>query len=42
MSGLVSKWKLVQSWDDCEWLHSSVVLNKVVCCVFPFISASLI
>jgi len=33
----VSKWRLGQSWDGCEWLHSSVVLNKGVCCKFPFI-----
>jgi len=30
-----------QSQDGCKWLHSSVVLNKGVCCKFPFILASL-
>jgi len=33
----VSKWRLGQLWDGCEWLHSSVVLNKGK---FPFILAS--
>jgi len=37
MSGLVSKWRLGQSWDG--WLHSSVVLNEDVCCKFPFVLA---
>ena len=40
-SSLVSKWRFGQSLDGCEWLHSSVVLNKDVCCKFPFILASL-
>ena len=39
-SGPVSKWSFGQSWDGHEWLHSSVVLNKGVCCKFPFILAS--
>jgi len=40
-SGLVSKWRFGQSWDGYEWLHSSVVLNKGVCCKFYFILVSL-
>ena len=34
-SSLLSKWRLGQSWDGCEWLHSCVVLNNGVCCNFP-------
>jgi len=41
MSSLVCKWRLCQSWDGCEWLYSYVVLNKGVCCKFPFMLASL-
>ena len=40
-SCLMSKRKLGQFWDGCEWLRSSVVLNKGVCHKFPFILASL-
>ena len=36
--GLGSKW---QFGDGCEWLHSSVVLNKDFYCAFTFVSASL-
>ena len=36
-SGLGSKWNLGQSWDGCEWLQSSVVLNKDICCKLLFI-----
>ena len=28
-SGLVSKWNLGQSWNGCEWLSSSVMLNNM-------------
>ena len=42
-SGNLYEWSGVQmeSWDSCEWLYSSVVLNKGVCCKFPFILAGL-
>jgi len=40
MSSLGSKWKLGWYGAGCEWLHSSEVLNKAVCCKFSFISAS--
>ena len=33
-------WKLGQTWDSCELLHSCVVLNKGVCGKLPFILAS--
>ena len=31
--------KLDQCLDGCEWLHSSLVLNKRGCMEFPFILA---
>ena len=38
-----AQWRSVQavwcpngSWDGCEWLHNSVMLNKYVCGEFPF------